>query len=1258
MTARETQSSPAEVRGDEIEAYGDALRRMAEFAGAAGDEVQQAKYEELAEKLKKGLLTLAFCGHFSAGKSTLVNALIGAELLPSSPIPTTANVVTVRSGEAAAQVVFRAKDGTTTVTPDLPVERLSELAIDGEGVAAIDVTYPVPLLEGKTALVDTPGVDSTDGGHRAATESALHLADVVFFVSDYNHVLSEVNFRFLRMLHRWGKPTYLLVNMIDKHREEEVTFAKFREGLDQALANWRIEPAGVLFLSLREPGHPLSQWRELLGVIEGLKPLREPLLLQSAERSARYLAEQFREFERQKHAAERERLAERAGGTDEAAKLAAERAELEERIAAVRSAGDKRLEAFRERLEPLLANAGITPAETRERVREVLESAQPNFKAGGWFGGAAKTEAERKRRWEELAADLNRQLDANVHAHVLTMLREEAADAGFEGEALESELAAAFKGATAEELRGRVKPGTGADGQATLHVAAEFGAELKASVRREALRLAAAFDERRGPRRQAEASELGEELAELSERQEAAAGLAALEEQARDAEARLLALLPARPESAEAHPALPVPPAPQGQPVPAETGAGSGASTEVEARADAATLGGAAGQVSAAAGAPAAEAEVEAPERRSPQSAAADLLEQGAALLAPVPSMRKQAAGLKEKAERLRRNRFTIALFGAFSAGKSSFANALVGLPALPVSPNPTTATINRVVAPNPEEGYPHGTALIRMKSSEAMLEDVRHSLERLGLAADAIASAGDDMAALLKLAGGLSPDDLHPRGRPHLAFLQAAASGWPRYGELLGRELRAEEAEYRRYVAEEEASCFVASADLHVDSPLTRSGAVLVDTPGADSINARHTGVAFQYIKDADAVLFVTYYNHAFTEADRAFLNQLGSVKDAFELDKMFFVINAADLAASEAELAGVVAHVEGQLLKHGIRKPRLYPVSSLRGLEAKRSGSQEGLDASGLAAFEASFRTFAEDELGGLAAEAARKELERLGGMLDHLLGAASEDASTRLARKRRLLDQAAGLSERLRSSLGETAVQPLLQELGEQLFHLRQRVKFRFGEHFMNAFHPSVLQDDGRDLKKLLQACWADLKRSVGEDLLQELRAAGLRMENQLARLVAERVRKEAEAASLEGFEPAPLPRPELALTADEPFADGPAMEPKRLWSAFRNPKYFFEKDGKAVLRDELETELLRFADGWLSGVRERWGDEAVKSFRNELGKAADAAAAELAEYAAGLEESMRQPGEERQLAEIRQAWTNLQKGNIPLSFPAIV
>ena len=91
--------------------------------------------------------------------------------------------------------------------------------------------------------------------------------------------------------------------------------------------------------------------------------------------------------------------------------------------------------------------------------------------------------------------------------------------------------------------------------------------------------------------------------------------------------------------------------------------------------------------------------------------------------------------------------------------------------------------------------------------------------------------------------------------------------------------------------------ACFIKEVDLFYDCALTRKGITLVDTPGADSVNARHTNVAFDYIKEADAILYVTYFNHAITSGDRDFLMQLGRVKEAFEMDKMFFIVNASDL-------------------------------------------------------------------------------------------------------------------------------------------------------------------------------------------------------------------------------------------------------------------------------------------------------------------------------------------------------------------------
>ena len=77
--------------------------------------------------------------------------------------------------------------------------------------------------------MDTPGVDSTDDAHRLSTESALHLADLVFYTMDYNHVQSELNFRFTKELMRYNDNVYLIINQIDKHRESELPFEDFQK---------------------------------------------------------------------------------------------------------------------------------------------------------------------------------------------------------------------------------------------------------------------------------------------------------------------------------------------------------------------------------------------------------------------------------------------------------------------------------------------------------------------------------------------------------------------------------------------------------------------------------------------------------------------------------------------------------------------------------------------------------------------------------------------------------------------------------------------------------------------------------------------------------------------------------------------------------------------------------------------------------------------------------------------------------------------
>ncbi len=115
------------------------------------------------------------------------------------------------------------------------------------------------------------------------------------------------------------------------------------------------------------------------------------------------------------------------------------------------------------------------------------------------------------------------------------------------------------------------------------------------------------------------------------------------------------------------------------------------------------------------------------------------------------------------------------------------------------------------------------------------------------------------------------------PRGARITAFCRRRQQAGKNTADQLGQDVLVDLNGYRNFVANEKKSCFVDSIDLYYSCDVTEQGIVLVDTPELDSVNARHTGVTFNYMKNADALIFVTYYNHAFSQGDRQFLNQLG---------------------------------------------------------------------------------------------------------------------------------------------------------------------------------------------------------------------------------------------------------------------------------------------------------------------------------------------------------------------------------------------
>lgn len=1205
-----------------------ALEAVADWMAGSGHGAEAARVAELEEKLGEKKLTVAFCGHFSAGKSTLVNMLCGAGLLPSSPIPTSANVVSIRGGEPARAVVTASRGGRAE-TFEAPLERLSDYCRDGEQVVTVDIVYPAPLLGDHMVLLDTPGIDSTDDAHRVATESALHLADAVFYVMDYNHVQSEINFAFAGRLKDWGKPLYLIVNQIDKHRERELPFEQYRSSVEQAFGNWNLEPDGILYLSLRQPEHPHNELERLVRLLQELLLEREQLVRCSVHASLRHLGSQFLQSREETGGLLRKRYIEAAGGEEHAKRIAAQTAALRARLAKLESRAQSLEAGLREDVRQTLDNANVMPASTRDLAHSFLESRKPGFKAGLIFAGS-KTAAERQRRLEAFRSDLAEQTKAAVVWHLTDLVRRAAEQEGAADEAFGRGLEESFAWrASAEWLAERVNPGAVFGNEYTMTYCRDVAAELKAHFRRIAADWIATIAREAARRDEAEAEAARAELAQLASQAEALAKLADLERQQREDAERLEALLPPAPQRPKP-PASARRAAEAAQPAPAGAAAGGKAAGEAGAEAGGAGGGKAAGEAGAEAGSPASGP---AGGALAPQRLAAERLSAAAELLAGQPPLAAAAAAMRARAARLRESRFTIALFGAFSAGKSSLANALIGARALPVSPNPTTAAINKIMPPAGR--FAHGTARVLLKSPEAMLEDVRYSLALLGEE-----SAGGGEQELLRRVSELRPDGLHASARPHYSFLKAAEAGWDSMRPLLGSELTVDEAEYRVYVAEESRSCFVREIELYYSSPLTDQGVVLVDTPGADSVNARHTGVAFNYIKNADAILFVTYYNHAFSQADRQFLAQLGRVKDQFELDKMFFLVNAADLASSPEELEGVLAHVEANLLQHGIRFPRLYPVSSLLAIEGKESGDAAMAAASMVGRFEQAFTEFTQHELGALAIASAEQEIGRAKMTIREWIAAAEGDAAEREKQREAASAQVRLAEGDIREAELSVPAAELAKEREELLYYVLQRVQYRFGEFFAQAFNPSVLREDGRDLRKAVWTSWLELQRILQTELSQELLATSLRMARAVNALAGKRHTALAGrlAERLAGFHPAPYENADFETPGETSPWQFEGLDGKWLYARFKNPRLFFEGNGSKQLRSELEAAVVPSMQAWLQETGRRWQPFYETLLRETISSGASRLQEELHAYAQGRLLSLQERGTRDALAEL--------------------
>jgi GTP-binding protein EngB required for normal cell division len=143
----------------------------------------------LRDRLEAARLRVLVAGEAKRGKSTLINALLGREVLPAGVTPLTAVAATVtqRADTPGAgediEVTF-----ASGVTERFPLAALADFGTERGNprncrhVAAITARLDAPVLRLGVEIVDTPGTGSVHAHNTVAAELALPTMDAAVFV--------------------------------------------------------------------------------------------------------------------------------------------------------------------------------------------------------------------------------------------------------------------------------------------------------------------------------------------------------------------------------------------------------------------------------------------------------------------------------------------------------------------------------------------------------------------------------------------------------------------------------------------------------------------------------------------------------------------------------------------------------------------------------------------------------------------------------------------------------------------------------------------------------------------------------------------------------------------------------------------------------------------------------------------------------------------------------------------------------------------
>jgi GTPase Era involved in 16S rRNA processing len=185
----------------------------------------------LQQRLQDRRLQIAVLGQFKRGKSTFINALLGAPLLPTAVVPSTAIPTFIRWG-AAPTIRVQFAGGTPlenfSVSETSAIRDVLSRYVTEDGnprnhhrVETVELFYPADILNDGTVFIDTPGIGSTFTHNTEAALRVLPECDASLFIVSTDPPITEAELTYLRRLKPKVGRTFFVINKVDYLTNDE-----------------------------------------------------------------------------------------------------------------------------------------------------------------------------------------------------------------------------------------------------------------------------------------------------------------------------------------------------------------------------------------------------------------------------------------------------------------------------------------------------------------------------------------------------------------------------------------------------------------------------------------------------------------------------------------------------------------------------------------------------------------------------------------------------------------------------------------------------------------------------------------------------------------------------------------------------------------------------------------------------------------------------------------------------------------------------